>query len=214
MPSPVLRPQPTPTGARLVDRRILVHFGFTDHALERFAQRASIHGDPRRDVEPILRDLLLIEGTWTAQPPHWARTRKPADTYLQIGTWMCLLGRADPYRGRGYYFIVTVINGPAHNDWTTALKRGYIHLPPPPRRDPPTRSRPAWRDSLRIARQQREAASTGMLRLLLKVHRDGCAEARDAHGRAQDRYAGELEVYRQVRISARDMHIQRAGVAR
>jgi len=43
---------------------------------------------PRRDVEPILRDLLLIEGIWTTQPPHWARTRKPAhlptDRHLDV----------------------------------------------------------------------------------------------------------------------------------
>jgi len=198
----------------LVDSRVLAYFGVTDHALQRFAQRAGIDGDARRDIEPILRDLLLTEGTWTAEAPHWARSRKPADTYLQIGTWMCLLGRADPYRGRGHCSIVTVINGPTDNDWTTALKRGYIRLPPPPRRYPPTQPPVKWWDSLRIARQQREAASTVTLRILFQVHAKRRAEARVAHGRAQARYAGELEVYRQARISARDMHTQRAGVAR
>lgn len=96
MPALALTPRPTAAAARLVDPRVLAHFGFTDHALERFAQRVGIHGDLRRDIEPILRDLL-VDGTWAAQPPHWARTSKPADTYLQIGTWMGLLGRGDAY---------------------------------------------------------------------------------------------------------------------
>ncbi len=213
MPGLTLRPQSTDSGVRLVDRRVLAHFGFTDHALARFAQRAGIHGDSRRDIEPILRDLLLIEGTWTAQPPHWALSRKPADTYLQIGTWMCLLGRSDTYRGRGHYSIVTAINGPAHNDWANALKHGYIHLPPPPPRFEPSRPRVTWRDSLQIARQRPEA-NTGTLQLLLQVHRRRRAEGRDAHAHARARHARALADYRRARISARDTHIQRAGVAR
>lgn len=192
VPGLTLRPRSTDSGLRLVDRRVLAHFGFTDHALARFAQRAGIHGDPRRDIEPILRDLLLIEGTWTAQPPHWALSRKPADTYLQIGTWMCLLGRSDTFRGRGHYSIVTAINGPAHNDWANALKHGYIHLPPPPPRFAPSRPRVTWRDSFRIARQRGNATSTATLRLLHAVHRQRRSAARNAHAHARVRHVQEL----------------------
>ncbi len=213
MPGLALTSRPTAAGARLVDPRVLDRFGFTDHALARFAERAGIHGDLRLDIQPILRDLLLTEGTWTGQASNWARSSKPADTYLQIGTWMCLLARADTYCGRGHYSIVTVVNGPDRNDWATALKRGYIHLPPPPPRFRDSRPRVTWRDSFRIARQ-RPDASIGTLRLFLQVHRDRCTEAGDAYARAHARHARMLKDYRQARTSARAVHLQRSTIAR
>jgi len=126
---------------------------------------------------------------------------------------MCLLGRADPYRGRGRYSIVTVINGPADNDWATALKRGYIHLSPPPPRFSPTRPRVTWRDSLRIARQQREAAFTVTLRIFLQVQAERRAKARAAHAHARARHEQGFDDYSQARIDARDYHLRRTGVA-
>jgi hypothetical protein len=125
--------------SRSVISRLLERVGFTDHALERFAARAGIPTSRRDVIEPIVRDLLLQEGRVVDARPHWARSQRPADLYLQLGEWMLFIGcRQDGPSTQ--YAIVTVVNGPEGNTWRTALRRGYIFTPPPPRL-PPASSR-------------------------------------------------------------------------
>jgi hypothetical protein len=122
-----------------VDAELLARIGFTDHAIERFAQRAAVGTRSRHVIEPIIRDLLLVEGRVVPERPTWARSRRQADMLLQLREWMLLIGCEDRvYRGR--YSIVTALNGPADNSWRNAWRRGYISTPPPtlPRRHRPS----------------------------------------------------------------------------
>ncbi|HEY5196520.1 MAG TPA: hypothetical protein VIJ51_05785 [Solirubrobacteraceae bacterium] len=114
-----------------VDQRRLAGIGFTDHAIERFAQRAGLETTSRARVEPVIRDLLLQEGVVTTGQPRWARSQNTAELYLQLGEWMLFVLRPDRQRPGGFT-AVTVVNGPAGNDWATALRRGYVLTPPPP----------------------------------------------------------------------------------
>jgi hypothetical protein len=132
----------TPLGDEVeaVDQRWLAGIGFSDHAIERFAQRAGLDTASRARVEPVIRDLLLQEGVVTTRQPRWARSQNTTELYLQLGDWMLFVLRPDRQRA-GCFTAVTVVNGPADNDWVTALRRGYIVTPPPPRYEalPPRR---------------------------------------------------------------------------
>lgn len=109
---------------------VLARVGFSRHALERFAARAGIPLTGYDTIEMLVRDLLAREGKVTTQRPVWSRSSNTADLYLQAGEWMLFILRRDrwlPWR----YYCVTAVNGPEGNTWETALRRGYIHTPPP-----------------------------------------------------------------------------------
>jgi len=114
---------------------VLAGVGFTDHAIDRFAERAGLGTAARPRVEPVIQDLLLQEGFITTEQPRWARSQNTAECYLQLGDWMLFVLRADRRRP-GCFTAVTVVNGPADNDWAMALRRGYILTPSPPRYEP------------------------------------------------------------------------------
>ena len=85
---------------------------------------------PYARAEQLIRDLLRQEGIVTTERPRGARSQNTAALYLQAGDWMLFILQ-DDRRGRGQYTCVTAVNGPADNDWETALACGYIHTPPP-----------------------------------------------------------------------------------
>jgi hypothetical protein len=118
---------------------LLTHVGFTDHALARFASRAGLAVSRRSVIEPIVRDLLLLEGRVVTERPRWARSHNVADLYLQLGDWMLFIGCREASPGPQRYAIVTALAGAAGTTWQVALKRGYVRTPAPP---PLTRGRP------------------------------------------------------------------------
>jgi hypothetical protein len=113
-----------------VDRRTLAGIGFSDDAIERFAERAGLDTTSRARIEPAIRDLLPQEGVVTTQQPRWARSQNTAELYLQLGDWMLFVLRPDRQRS-GCFTAVTVVNGPADDDWAAALRCGYVLTPPP-----------------------------------------------------------------------------------
>lgn len=76
----VLTQQPNAAAdVELLDPAALSQVGFTDHAIQRFAQRAGLTTTHRAVVEPIIRDLLAQEGLIAHRPPLWARSKHPGD---------------------------------------------------------------------------------------------------------------------------------------
>lgn len=63
---------------------LLERCGFTNHAIERFAARAGLRTTNRQIIEPLIRELLLREGTVVSERPRWARSRNRADLYLHL----------------------------------------------------------------------------------------------------------------------------------
>lgn len=118
--------------ARKVDRRTLGRIGFTDHAIERFAERAGLDLGGRGRIEPIVRELLLREGRVVPTAPGWYRSRNSADGYVQIGEWMLLICRVDRRRD-GTYDVVTIVTNGDGMTWAKARRRGLVKTAPPVR---------------------------------------------------------------------------------
>ncbi len=114
-----------------VAAELLSGVGFSTHALQRFRERAGLGAASDREVEALIRHLLCQEGLVTAERPAWARSSRTADLYLQAGEWMLFIlepDRRNPWR----WTCLTAVNGADENTWENALRRGYIHTPPPP----------------------------------------------------------------------------------
>jgi hypothetical protein len=133
-------------GATLVDQDLLASVHFSNHVLERFAERTGLPLAGRAVLEPIVKDLLLQEGLRVPSPPGWARVRK-APFYMQAGSWLLFTGRPNPRAGAGHRTITTVV---ARDDriWLTALARGEIETPPPRLVKPPTLEHVRLRSSI------------------------------------------------------------------
>jgi hypothetical protein len=174
-------------GARLVDRGVVQSLDFTNHAIERFAERTGLSTDDRHWVEPIVRDLLQVEGRIVDQRPGWGRSSNVADLYVQVGEWLLFLCQRETRPGRPPYTVVTVINN-ADMDWRTALGRGLVFAPEPlPHEQPPQRDRAKWGESFTAARKSGKAKG---LRGLLDATR---AERRTRQARLDARYDAQLE---------------------
>jgi hypothetical protein len=162
---------------------LLQRVGFTDHAIERFATRAGLAVTTRSVIEPIVRDLLLLEGRVVTERPRWARSRNVADLYLQLGEWMLFIGcRRESGSERPRYSIVTSIAGGTRTTWRVARRRGYVHTPAPEplcRRRPP---RVSLTVSTAIAIRDRRAGKRRehLLGAIKTTHR-----ARQQHARAE-----------------------------
>jgi hypothetical protein len=160
--------------AQLIDRGLLGHVGFTDHAIQRFAQRTGIDVVERGAVEPIARDLLVQEGRVVATPPRWYRSSNVADRYLQAGEWLLFICRRSRVRA-GSYDVVTVVNNGDRTTWATARDRGLIFTPPPLRaaRRPRRRRAGLFASIAAGLRLRRESAEPiGRFAAIARAHRD------------------------------------------
>jgi len=188
-------------GAGLVDAQLLAVVGFSDHAIQRFAERTGIRERGRHAVEPLARDLLRQEGLRVPRRPNWAGSRQ-APFYLQVGEWLLFVGRKDTRGGR--ILLTTVI---AHEDWTwtEALAHGEVGTPPPLRAEP----RPAAGLGLGgIARALVGREHTGgVLARVRRARRD----AQLAQAAVLAAYAAERREHDAARAAAHRRHLARHG---
>jgi hypothetical protein len=129
---PVDRSLPPSWRGRLADSSLLDRVAFSDHAIERFAQRAGLRFTSRHAVEPIARALLATEGWLVPHRPPWARSRRRGEVYLQAGDWMLFIAAQDPMADEGHYLVMTAINRPIDATWRDACRRGHIKARPIP----------------------------------------------------------------------------------
>jgi hypothetical protein len=129
---PIGRSSPLPWRGRLADSSLLERVAFSDHAIERFAQRAGLRFRSRSVVEPIARALLATEGWLVPHRPPWARSRRRGEVYLQAGDWMLFIAAQDPMGDVGYFLVMTAINRPIDVTWRDACRRGHIKTRPIP----------------------------------------------------------------------------------
>ncbi|MGE4426524.1 MAG: hypothetical protein AB7G37_08750 [Solirubrobacteraceae bacterium] len=104
--------------------------GFTDHALERFAERGGLPGRDRATLRRDLAELVAIDGRFVRRRPGWAPSRNTADAYVQVGNWLlliCVTDRRDP----GRLTVTTVITGRDQLTWDRAYRQGYVRVPEP-----------------------------------------------------------------------------------
>jgi len=196
-----------------VSPAMLTAVGFSDHSIQRFADRAGLAPARRANIEPIIRDLLQQEGVLTTQVPHWARSRNAAPRYLQIGEWMLFILRPDKHRP-GRYLAVTAVNGPVDNDWDAALRRGYLATPPPPALHSLPRVRVAIRDCLRDALARRsEPSSPTLPASVLHAWRARRARAQRDRQLVAEANRELLRRYERARATARDRHAERLRAA-
>jgi hypothetical protein len=192
-----------------VDGGLLSRMAFTRHAVERFGERAALppHYTPGK-VEGIMRDLLLREGRVVVERPHWARSRKEADRYLQVGEWMLFLCQRS-WRDSEDYDVVTVVNGSAENTWELASERGYLATPPPLRARAPEWQWPGWGDSIRQAWAQRGARSIGFVWAVREIHRARTELLAWKYECARQAFEEEVREYQKQREAARESHLRR-----
>jgi hypothetical protein len=194
----------------LIDSQLQRSIGFTNHALERFAERAGIGASSWREVETILRDLLSQEGRVVHERPHWARSRNTADAYIQVGEWLLLICRHDELR-RGAVSVVTIVNGPEGNTWQRALELGYIATPMPQRLTLPQRTRTSLWESVKIARRTR--GPDRIISRVVRVHRARLDQARAIHEEALRSHHETVLAYETQRKRAREAYVRRYGTA-
>ena len=201
------------SGACLVTHQLLDHVGFSDHALERFAERAGLPYESRAVLEPVVRDLLLQEGLRVGRPPRWARLREPAPLYLQAGFWLLFVGRPNPRGGPDGRTITTVINASPDRTWAKALERGDIATPLPRLIARPTLERAALRSSIASAL----AGHPSPLRVLgaiVATHRRHQEEAELAYARALADWERAEREHKILRARANEEHLVRHGFVR
>jgi hypothetical protein len=204
-----------PARGLLVDRRLLAQVGFTNHAVERFAQRAGLDTTRRAEVEPIMRDLLLQEGRVVRERPKWARSRNEADLYLQAGEWLLFVCRGSTRRG-GAFSVVTVLNGPAGMTWEKALARELVFTPRPVRAARPRRRRARWSESVAAGlagRSERaEGERAGVVGAIVRAHRDRRRALAAEHRAAVAAFETARLRHRDERVRAREAHLRRYGL--
>lgn len=185
--------------------------GFTDHALERFAERAGLNARSRAAVEPIIRDLLNQEGRFVDEPPHWARSQNRADGYVQVGDWLLLICRHDERRAGGLT-VVTIVNGPEGTTWQRALEMGYIATPLPQRFPAPPRPFVSVLQSILTGlRNDSDTNGRGLFSRIIDAHRAQRAKAQAEHQRAMSLHRQRVEAYEDARAQARLDHRRRNG---
>jgi hypothetical protein len=190
------------TRPRLVDDRLLRSIGFTNHAIERFAERVGLEGSERQQVEPIVRDLLIQEGRMVARPPKWSRSKNEADAYLQAGEWLLFICRVDR-RGGGRFDVVTVINNGNRMTWARAFDRGLIFTPPPlPAIPKPRRRRARWTRSLAAGIRARRLGA------VFATHRAQRRALAAEHARARAAYDDRRARHREERERAHARHVR------
>jgi hypothetical protein len=193
--------------ARLVDRQVVQSLDFTNHAIERFAERTGLPTADRRSVEPIVRDLLQVEGRIVDQRPGWGRSSNHADLYVQVGEWLLFLCQRETRPGRPPYAVVTVINN-ADMDWRTARARGLVFTPVPlPHEQPPQRHRAKWGESFAAARKSGKAKGLRGLLDTTRVERRARQAQLDARYNAQrEAFDRRRRIHDEARTAAYEKH--------
>lgn len=115
--------------AQLPTQRLRI--GWTDHALERFCERAGVPARPRPELEQQLRRLVASDGSVVPDRPRWADSRNEADVFVQIGGWLLVVLMRDDRRGEDAYSAVTVLGREGWADWPAAHARGLTRVRPP-----------------------------------------------------------------------------------
>lgn len=197
-------------GATLVDEQLLALVQFSDHALERFAERAGLPRGDRASLEAIARDLLLQEGLRVPRPPRWAHVRA-APFYLQAGSWLLFIGRPCPRRRDGRKEITTVISA-RNRSWAAALSHGDIATPSPLRVPAPTGQHVALRQSVAAALGRRYSP-LGFLRAVAAIHRERRENAELRFAGALRQWETDERMRTAARQRARARHLSRHGFA-
>ena len=193
--------------AKLVDHGVVQSLDFTNHAIERFAERTGLPTADRRWVEPIVRDLLQVEGRIVDRRPGWGRSSNDADLYVQVGEWLLFLCQRETRPGRPPYAVVTVISN-AGMDWRTARARGLVFTPAPlPYEQPPQRHRGKWGESFTAARKSGKAKGLRGLLDATRVERRTRQARLDAHYDAQrEAHDRRRRIHDEARAAAYEKH--------
>ncbi|MDW5593230.1 hypothetical protein VSS74_02695 [Conexibacter stalactiti] len=197
--------------AVLVDRKLLGVVGFTDHAIERFAERSGVGQGARRQIEPIARDLLLQEGRALREPPSWYRSSNAADGYLQVGEWMLFVLRGSR-RQRGAYDVVTVLTNGDRTTWPVARRRGLVFTPPPLGPPPARPPRVGWLGSVVAGLRDRRRATEPIGRWAA-IRRAHAVRVRAAGDGGVAAYEQERRRHADERRDAHERHLRRCGGA-
>lgn len=99
--------------------------GYTEHAVERFLERAVVQGT-HAHARDELRDLARAHGQIVRHAPTWAQL-KPAPCFLVVGDWLCLPLR--PSRRTCGWDATTLVCREG-STWTEARRRGWIAATP------------------------------------------------------------------------------------
>jgi hypothetical protein len=119
---------PSPT-ATLPTQRLRI--GWSDHALERFCERAGVPARPRPELEAQLRRLVARDGSVVPDRPRWADSRNDADLFVQIGGWLLVVLMRDDRRGEDAFTAVTILGREGWASWPAAHARGLTRVKPP-----------------------------------------------------------------------------------
>lgn len=197
-------------GATLVEENLLASVEFSNHVLERFAQRTGLPLAGRAALEPIVQDLLLQEGLRVSSPPRWANLGKPAPFYLQAGSWLLFVGRPNPRAGAGHRRITTVVNAAPDHTWAGALERGEIATPPPRLTGRPKPERVTVGSSIAVA--LRRGGSPLKLGAAIKAtHRERKRQAELAFASDLADWETAERQHEATRARAREQHLARHG---
>jgi hypothetical protein len=188
--------------AHLVDEALLGSIVFSNHAIERFAERAGFDSGERRQIEPIARDLLLVEGRVVHKRPSWGRSSNTADLYLQTGEWLLYI--CQELEVPRTYLVVTIVSN-ANLRWSAARDRGLIFTPAPlPATAPPRRQRASWRES--VVAGVRGRRDGGLLSAIRAAHRQRRQQLASEHTAALARYDRVRQEHQAARDAAYAKH--------
>jgi hypothetical protein len=176
-----------------VDEALLARLAFTDHAIERFAQRAGLGTSNRQIIEPIARAVLHLEGLVVHERPDWARSRNRADMYLQAGSWMLFIACEDQRSGAGSYAVVTVINNPRAWTWMKARRRRMTRTTAP--RFRPRRTRLLASIAAAVREPRVGGQADGVLAMVRRTHAERRARAHVEYEQRLAIYAASGGVY-------------------
>jgi hypothetical protein len=139
-----------------------------------------------KHVEPVVLDLIRVEGFWTTERPRWSRSDTPSDGYLQIGR-MC----GFPAVMHGHEIVLTTCTNGRDTTWDIALARGYTLMPKPLAAPAPALlRRPNWPTLLARAWRSR-SKHTGFLAALRAERSEAIEQTRQENDRrrANAKYA-------------------------
>lgn len=114
-----------------------VRIGWTDHALERFCERAGVPRRSRPELEAQLRRLVARDGSVVHDRPPWADSRNEADLFVQIGGWLLVVLMRDERGDEHAFTAVTVLGREGWANWPAAHARGLTRVRPPRWARPP-----------------------------------------------------------------------------